>query len=531
MADEQARPRVRILHLEDDANDAELIGAALDADGLPVTIEVVATGDGFAAALERGQMDLILSDYAVPGFDGISALHLARAKAPDVPFIIVSGQLGEEAAVESVRSGATDYVLKQRLSRIGPSVRRALAEADERGKRKQAEEGLRKSEAQLRHAQKMEAVGRLAAGVAHDFNNLLTAIIGYTQLMQRRFPSNHPATQDAEEVLAAAERAASLTRQLLIFSRQQVLEPRVLELNGIVTGLDKMLRRLIGADVDLLTVPAPDLGRIKADPGQVEQILVNLIVNARDAMPSGGKLTIETFNVELDEHYVRSHPLARPGRYVVLAVNDSGCGMDADTQARIFEPFFTTKEVGKGTGLGLSTVHGIVQQSGGHIDVYSEIGVGTVFKVYLPRVDEPLDQVVGRDAGQPTRGTETLLLVEDEARVRNVVAETLRLNGYSVLEAGEPGEAISCAHEHTGRVDMLLADVMLPGMNGPELARSIRRIHPEAKVLYMSGYTDNAIIHQGLLGSEAAFIQKPFTAEALLRRIRGLLEAGWREAA
>jgi len=450
---------------------------------------------------------------------------------PDVPFIIASGQLGEEAAVESVRSGATDYVLKQRLSRLGPSVRRALAEADERGKRKQAEEALRKSEAQLRHAQKMEAIGRLAAGVAHDFNNLLTAIIGYTQLMQRRFPSDHPATQDAEEVLGAAERAASLTRQLLIFSRQQVLEPRVLDLNSIVTDLDRMLRRLIGADIDLLTVPAPDLGRIKADPGQVEQVLVNLVVNARDAMPSGGKLTIETGNVELDEHYVRDHPLARPGRYVVLAVADSGCGMDPETQARMFEPFFTTKEVGKGTGLGLSTVHGIVQQSSGHIEVNSEVGLGSVFKVYLPRVDETADQAVSRDVELPTRGTETLLLVEDDPRVRHVVAETLRLNGYTVLEAGEPGEAISGAHGHAARLDLLLVDVMLPRMNGPELARAITRLHPEAKTLFMSGYTDNAIIHQGLLGSEAAFLHKPFTAEGLLRGIRGLLDSGLREAA
>jgi len=248
-------------------------------------------------------------------------------------------------------------------------------------------------------------------------------------------------------------------------------------------------------------------------------------------MPSGGRLTIETGNIELDEHYARDHPPARPGRYVLLAVADSGCGMDPETQARMFEPFFTTKEVGKGTGLGLSTVHGIVQQSGGHIEVYSEVGVGSVFKVYLPRVDESVDPAVSRVVERPTRGTETLLLVEDEARVRNVVAETLRLNGYTVLEAAEPGEAISRAHEHLARLDLLLADVMLPGMNGPELARAIARLHPEARILFMSGYTDNAIIHQGLLGSGAAFLQKPFTAEGLLRGIRALLDNGLREAA
>jgi two-component system, cell cycle sensor histidine kinase and response regulator CckA len=527
----ETRSHVRILHLEDDPNDAELIQAALEADGLPVAFETVATREEFAAALERGGFDLILSDYSLPGFDGIAALHLARVSAPDVPFIIASGQLGEEAAVEGVRSGATDYVLKQRLSRLGPSVRRALAEADERNKRRQAEEALHKSEAQLRHSQKMEAVGRLAAGVAHDFNNLLTVIIGNTQLMQRRLPSDHPAMKDSEEVLGAAERAASLTRQLLIFSRQQVLIPRVLDLNSIVTNLDRMLRRLIGTDIDLLTIPARDLGRIKADPGQVEQVLVNLVVNATDAMSSGGTLTIETCNAELDEHNVRDHPLVRPGRYVVLAVKDSGFGMDLETQARIFEPFFTTKEVGKGTGLGLSTVHGIVQQSGGHIEVESNVGVGSTFKVFLPCVDEALDQAVSLHAELPARGTETLLLVEDEARVRSVVAETLRLNGYTVLEAVGPNAAISRAQEHVGRLDLLLTDVMLPGMTGPELATGITRLHPATKVLFVSGDTDTAIIHQGMLGSGVAFLQKPFTAEGLLRGVRGLLDGGVREAA
>ena len=531
MAAAEGRPRIRILHLEDDPNDAELIQASLEMDGLPAVVETVATRKDFAAALERRDFDLILSDYALPGFDGTSALGIARDVAPDVPFIMVSGQLGEEAAVESVRSGATDYVLKQRLSRLGPSVRRALAEADERTKRRQAEEALRKSEDQLRHAQKMEAVGRLAAGVAHDFNNLLTAIVGYAQLIQRRFPPDHPASKDAGEVLGAAERAASLTRQLLIFSRQQVLEPRVLELNSIVSGMDRILRRLVDAGIDLLTVPALDLGRVRADPGHVEQVLVNLVVNARDAMPNGGRLTIETANIELDEHYVRDHPLVRPGRYVLLAVTDSGCGMSAETQARIFEPFFTTKEVGKGTGLGLSTVHGIVKQCGGHVDFYSEIGMGTAFKVYLPRVDEAVDPVVSRDVGPPADGTETVLLVEDHERVRNVIAETLRLSGYKVLEAAEPGEAMSRAHEHAARLDLLLTDVMLPGMNGPELARAIARRHPEAKVLFISGYTDNSVIHQGLVGSGAAFLQKPFTAEGLLRAIRALLDDGLREAA
>jgi two-component system, cell cycle sensor histidine kinase and response regulator CckA len=531
MTETRDQSPVRILHLEDDSNDAELILAALEGYGLQVAVEHVTTQEQFTAAVERGEMNLILSDYSLPNFDGIAALHIAREKVPDVPFIIVSGQIGEEAAVDSVRGGATDYVLKQRLSRLGPSVRRALLEAEERRKRKEAEEALGRSEAQLRHAQKMEAVGQLAAGVAHDFNNLLTAIIGYSQLLQRRFPPDHPAAQDAEEVLGAAQRAASLTRQLLIFSRQQVPEPRVLDLNSIVSEMHRMLCRLIGDDIELVTVPAVDLGRIKADAGQVEQVLMNLVVNAKDAMPHGGRLTIETCNLELGDDYLRDHPLARPGRYVVLAVSDSGHGMDTETQARIFEPFFTTKEVGKGTGLGLSTVHGIVQQSGGHLDVYSEVGLGSVFRIYLPAVEDAVDEVVGSNSKRPTVGTETLLLVEDESQVRRVLAETLRLNGYTVLEAGDPREGLLHAKDHTASLDLLVTDMMMPGMNGYELARHVARLHPEVRILYISGYTDSQIVQQDLLGTGAAFLQKPFTPEVLLRKIRELLDRSVREAA
>lgn len=531
MSDRKALPCLRILHLEDDPNDAELVRVALELEGLAPVIERATDEAEFTAAVARGECDLILSDYALPAFDGLAALRIARHALPDVPFILVSGLIGEEAAVESVRSGATDYVLKQRIKRLGPSVRRALSEAEERLKRMQAEEALRRSEAQLRHAQKMEAVGRMAAGVAHDFNNLLTAIIGYAQLLKRRFPPDHPATQDAEEVLGAGERAASLTRQLLAFSRQQVLQPRVLDLNVVVTDIEGLLHRVIGADIELRTVPGLEVGRVKVDPGQLEQVLVNLAVNASDAMPAGGMLLIETANVEIDESMVRDHPFARAGRYVVLAVSDSGCGMDPETQSHLFEPFFTTKEVGKGTGLGLSTVHGIVQQTGGYVEFSSELGVGTTFKVHLPRVDDALDPAMSRASELPTGGSETLLLVEDEARVRRVVAETLRLSGYTVLEASAPLEALSLAREHAARLDLLITDVMLPGMNGPELARGITGLHRETKVLYMSGYTDHAIVHHGLLASNGAFLQKPFTAEALLIRIRATLDDGLPQAA
>jgi two-component system, cell cycle sensor histidine kinase and response regulator CckA len=381
-------------------------------------------------------------------------------------------------------------------------------------------------EEQLRQSQKMEAVGQLAGGIAHDFNNLLTVITGYSDLTLRRLDKESPFRSSLEEIKKAGERAASLTRQLLAFSRKQVLQPKVLQLNAIVADVDKMLRRLIGEDIDPLTLLEPSLGQIKADPGQIEQVILNLAVNARDAMPQGGKLTIETDNVYLDNQYARRHTAIQPGQYVMLAVSDTGCGIDAETQMRIFEPFFTTKEQGKGTGLGLSTVYGIVKQSGGHLWVYSEVGKGTTFKIYLPRVDGVNERDEARDTmAKLPQGRETVLLTEDEEQVRQMIQMILEMNGYHVLAASGGEEALALYKQHEGQIDLIITDVVMPQMSGRELAQSLEVLHPGIKVLYMSGYTDDAIVRHGLLDQEIAFLQKPFTPDALMRKVREVLDA------
>jgi two-component system cell cycle sensor histidine kinase/response regulator CckA len=383
----------------------------------------------------------------------------------------------------------------------------------------------RRLEEQLLQSQKMEAVGRLAGGIAHDFNNLLTAVAGYSELLLRELPEGDPLRESAEEIRQAGNRAAALTQQLLAFSRRQVLEPRVLDLNAVITGMERMLRRVIGEDVELMTALDPELWRARADPGQIEQAILNLVVNARDAMPRGGRLTLETANVELDEKFAGHYATIHPGPHVMLAVSDTGVGMDADLQARLFEPFFTTKEHGKGTGLGLSTTYGIVKQSGGSIWVYSEPGHGTTFKIYLPRCEEPLeDRAVPPPAREAAPGTETVLLVEDEPEVRRLVEKLLRLKGYRVLSAASPAEAVTISKRHEAAIELLLTDVIMPGMNGRELSRVLAANRPRMRVLYMSGYTDAAMSQQGILPPGTAFLSKPFTPEALSRKVRDVLD-------
>jgi len=639
--------RLRIVHLEDDPNDKEIVSAALEQQGIDCEVIDVTTRDEFVAALGNGAVDLILSDYALPGFDGLTALSLATRMKPDTPFILVSGTIGEEAAIESLTSGATDYVLKTRLSRLAPAVRRAIEEATERKARQATEvtlererkflralldsldagvvacdqngtltlfnratrelhgmneqaippeewasqyklyhpdgetpleteqiplhralqgEHLRHAEVTIRHregtphtlvvsgqpiiddgggklgavvtmqdvtelkqlerqfqqAQKMEAMGLLAAGVAHDFNNLLTVILGYCQIAQSRLQSGHAVLRDLEEVAKAGERATNLTRQLLAFSRQQVLEPRVLDLNDVITDVEKMLRRLIGVQIELVFRPEKELGRLRADAGQIEQVLLNLIVNARDAMPDGGRITVETRNVEMGEG---SEGLP-PGPYVLLTVTDTGSGMDANTASRIFEPFFTTKEVGRGTGLGLSTVHGIVKQSEGHIAVESELGHGTTFRIHFPRVSAGQD--VSKSTvrqSQPARGTETVLVVDDDSSLLGLVSEILRLHGYTVIEVAN-GETVLTMLENDGAaVDAVITDVVMPKLNGRELVRRATKIRPDLPMLLMSGYVGENVEALGsLLGPRVAFIQKPFTPEALLGKLRDVLK-------
>lgn len=391
--------------------------------------------------------------------------------------------------------------------------------------RKRAEEALRASQLQLQQSQKLEAVGQLAGGVAHDFNNLLTAIMGYTDLSLRRENLEDPIRHNLEETKKAAERAGSLIRQLLAFSRKQILEPKVLDLNAVVKDMHKMLTRLIGENIDLATKQAADLGMVKADPSQVEQIIMNLVVNARDAMPHGGKVTIETANITLDDQDALKHVAVKAGEYVMLAVSDTGTGIDEETQARIFEPFFTTKEVGRGTGLGLSTVYGIVKQSGGNIWVYSEPGFGTVFKVYLPRIDAAasiIEKLVMESAAP--QGTETILLVEDEDLVRGLTRKVLSEAGYKVLEAKSGAEALELTRGYAGPIDLLLTDVVMPAVSGKEVAERLKELRPAARVLFMSGYTDEAIVRHGVLDANVEFLQKPYTWVRLAKKVRDVLD-------
>ena len=391
--------------------------------------------------------------------------------------------------------------------------------------RKRVEEEKSFLQEQLRQSQKMEAIGRLAGGIAHDFNNLLTIIKGYTQLLLIELKESGSLKNNLEEIKRASERAADLIRQLLAFSRRQILEMKVLDLNNILKNLDKMLHRVIGEDIELVTILAEDLGRVKTDPGQIEQVVLNLAVNARDAMPDGGKLTLETANVALDEAYARAHIAVIPGRYVMVSVSDTGVGMSPEVKERVFEPFFTTKEKGKGTGLGLSTVYGIVKQSGGNIWVYSEPGQGTTFKIYLPRVDEPLEELKEEVVKEKfPRGSETILVVEDEEEVRKLAARVLKRQGYKVLEASEGNEALVICEKYKEPIHLMLTDVVMPKMSGRELANRLGSLHPEMKVLYMSGYTDNAIALHGILEEGLNYLQKPFTVDGLARKVREVLD-------
>ena len=636
---------VRVLLVEDSSADAELVELELrkaesGLGGRDFTARRVMTRPRFERALREFQPDIIIADHQLPQFSGAEALQLAREIAPGTPFILVTGSLDEETAVEYMKAGAADYVLKGRLARLGPAVRGALERqrTQERMKQQLREreeyfrslieqamdiiavldadgairyaspsvltllgyapeelvgrqmldlvhaddagptlrvfaEGVatgkggrllelrfrhkdgtyrileaigryltddpvvrgvvinardvterRSLERQLLQAQKMEAVGRLAGGVAHDFNNVLTAIFGYVGLLLYGLPTLSPLRPDLEEIRKAAERAAELTRQLLAFSRKQVLEMRVLDLNELVTDMDRLLRRLLGEDVDVATKLDPTLGAVRADAGQLEQVVVNLAVNSRDAMPEGGRLMIETRNAELDESYAREHVPLQPGSYVMLALTDTGTGMSAETMSHMFEPFFTTKETGKGTGLGLATVYGIVKQSGGYVWCYSELGHGTTFKVYLPRVDAPVDRLPLRVGARPTRGSETVLVVEDEAGLRALIRRVLEQHGYTVLEASTADGASLLARDHAGPIHLLLADVVLPGASSRALADALVVQRADLKVLFMSGYTEDAIVHRGVLPSNSPFINKPFSADALVAKVREVLD-------
>ncbi len=509
-----SRSELRILFVEDSPEDMELELRELRKGGLEFRALRVETRDGLLEALRDFQPHVVVSDHTLPQLDGLSALQLSRETCPEVPFIFVSGTIGEERAVASLKEGATDYVLKGRLAGFARVVERAVREARERA-------GRRKLEEEFRQAQKMEAVGRLAGGVAHDFNNLLTVILGYGQMVRERLGPDSPCRPDLDEVLRASERAASLSRQLLAFSRKQVLQLRVLDLNAVIAEMEKLLGRVIGEDVRLLSRLDPALGRVRVDPGQIEQVILNLAINARDAMPDGGVLRIETSNVEADPEGVDA--FAAP--QVLLSVSDTGLGMTEDVMARLFEPFFTTKEPGKGTGLGLSTAYGIIAQSGGTIRVRSAPGQGSTFGVYLPRVHQPLDaRLDGAPKAAGSACSETILLVEDEEPVRNLVRSVLSKEGYTVLEAVDGAAALSAGLAREAPIHLLLTDVIMPGMGGRELALRLRASRPSIKALFLSGHVEEGAT-RGILDGGIPFLAKPFTPQDLVRRVRDVLDA------
>ena len=426
--------------------------------------------------------------------------------------------LGKRIEITAMRADRTEFPVELAITRVPgtdpPLFTGYLRDLTER----------RELEQQLRQSQKMDAVGRLAGGIAHDLNNLLTVITGRSHILLGSVAADDPLSAHVEQIRKTAERATVLVRQLLAFSRKQVLKPKVLDLNLIVAGMQKMLRPLIGEHIEVVAAPAPRLGAVRADPGQIEQVILNLAVNARDAMPQGGRLALETANVDIDAAFVRQNRGARPGPFVMLAVSDTGVGMDAETQRHLFEPFFTTKGVGQGTGLGLATVYGIVKQSDGYIRVDTEPGRGARFEIYLPLVEEPLDgDTRGHAVSDLPRGRETILLVEDQEDVRDLAREVLQMSGYTVLEARNGAEALQLFEQHVDRVHLLVTDVVMPRMSGQKLADSLASRRPEVKVLYMSGYSGDAMTSHGALGSNAALLLKPFSPEALTQKLREVL--------
>ena len=519
------RKGLRALLVEDSLPDAELLLASLADAGYDVSTERVQTAQEMRAALARGGWQIILSDYSLPTFSAPEALAIAQESNPDLPFIIVSGTVGEDTAVSALKAGASDFLVKGRLARLVPAIERELREAALRRERELQREAL---EDRLRQSQKLEGIGRLAGGIAHDFNNLLTVIIGYTEMVLDQIGPDKPISKDLNEIRSASDRAVALTRQLLAFSRKQRLKVVPMDLNGIIASLRNMLERIIGEDISIRSQLAANLPAVLADPVQVEQVVMNLVMNARDAMPRGGVITIDTRPVDSAAVESAVHERVIAGRYVALTVTDTGHGMDAATQARIFEPFFTTKGAGEGTGLGLATVYGVVQQLGGHIIVSSEVGHGTTFSLYFPESAEaatPLaDQPGPKIAAPLATEREAILLVEDQRGVRQLASRILTRYGYKVLEAADATEAIEIAENSAQDLDLVISDVVMPTMGGPELVARLRALRPTTKVLYISGYTGDDLSRR--IGQESSFamLEKPFSASALLRAVRDVLD-------
>lgn len=507
---------LRVIFIGDTASDA--IAAELRRGGYEPEFKRIHSAPELAEAL-KSSWDLVISDFTGREFGALAVLNYIQDKGLDLPVIVVTGKIKESEVLSVLKAGAADHLTRGNLMRLNAAVERELRAVSLRRERVRLEE-------QFRQAQKMEAVGRLAGGVAHDFNNLLTVITGYSDLLlakQDLQPSHRTAL---EEIRRSAERGGGLTNQLLAFSRRQPLQPRLIHLNDLVLQMEKMLRRLIGEDIELVTIPAASMDVVEADAGRLEQVMMNLVVNARDAMPNGGKLTIETGAVQLGASFSARQLGVKPGPYVTLSVVDTGTGMSEETKSHVFEPFFTTKNPGRGTGLGLATAYGIIRQSGGAIGIFSQLGEGTTARIYLPQAREASvtrpDQAA---VAQDLEGAETILLVEDEARVRKLILDVLASRGYHVLEATRGEEALRLCDLHNGEIHLSVVDVVMPEMSGPDLVRRIALRRPGMRVLYISGYTDEAIIHHGVLNSGAAFLQKPFVPDALVRKVREVLDS------
>jgi two-component system cell cycle sensor histidine kinase/response regulator CckA len=463
--------------------------------------------------------DIAISDFGSPEFGALAALRTIQDRNLDLPLIVVSGKIEDADILAVLKAGAADHLTRPNLMRLNAAVERELRLVALRRERARLEE-------QFRQAQKMEAVGRLAGGVAHDFNNLLTVITGYSDMLLASRDLKDSQRTVLEEIRRSAERGGALTHQLLAFSRRQPLQPRTVHINELMLQLEKLLRRLIGEDIELVSIMAATQDTVDADPGRLEQVIMNLAVNARDAMPKGGKLTIETNTIRLSKALSARQLGIEPGRYVCISMTDTGVGMDEATQSHLFEPFFTTKKPGRGTGLGLATAYGIIRQSGGAIAFTSQVGVGTTARIYLPLVKMDSEERSAPTAeAASSMGEETILLVEDEARVRKLIVDVLTARGYNVLEATRGDEAVRISKYHKGPIHLAVVDVVMPGLSGPELMRQIARQRPELRVLYISGYTDEAIVHHGIPESGTAFLQKPFLPDTLARKVREVLDA------